>query len=219
MDIQEIDIKLHASPYPIEMQINRNGFWETKYTTPAELKAAITKIENSQSLFILPDLIATNLSSYAAFYRPPQMTTILLAGEKTSVQKTIQIPTPSLILVLSGKKGSNASLSVLAIKEKERPGNQDVAIYHAPFPNISPKGGICMGNSIGVPFGFNSGMGWLSFWSSAFGNHSASGKSKKYPEDIRLLLAELANQQEYPLDDLVPGNITLGEYFSIEKKV
>ena len=44
-------------------------------------------------------------------------------------------------------------------------------------------------------------------------------KSKKYPEDIRLLLAELANQQEYPLDDLVPGNITLGEYFSIEKKV
>jgi len=218
MDIDQVTIKIVDAPYPIEMQIVRNGFTEIKYTTPSDLKEVFSVVESTQSVFIPPDLIASNLKSFAAFYRPPQITNILLAGDNHKEQKSIQIPTPGLIMVLKGTKGKNSGISIVALKGKERPSDPTAPLFHAPFPNINDYGAVCMGNSISVPFGFDSQAGWLSFWGSAFGNHSTTGKSQKYPNDIRLFLLELINQSEYPEDDLVPGNINLSDFLSISRR-
>ena len=219
MDVDQVTIKIVDAPYPIEMQIVRNGFTEVKYTTPSDLKAVFAGVESTQSIFFPPDLIASNLSSFAAFYRPPQVTNILLAGENHKEQKSIQIPTPGLIMVLRGKRGKNSGLSIVAVKGKERPSDPTVPLYNPPFPNVSNQSGsVCMGNSLCIPFGFDSRAGWISFWGSAFGNHSTAGKSQKYPNDIRLFLLELINQPEYPEDDLVPANVNLSDYLAIDLK-
>jgi hypothetical protein len=46
---------------------------------------------------------------------------------------------------------------------------------------------------------------------SRFGNHHVKGSSHQHPNDIRKMLLSLDGQDEYPLDDLVSLDKTLGE--------
>jgi len=92
---------------------------------------------------------------------------------------------------------------IWAVKtETLKPHNE---IYRCPLPNVEETGLICWGpynpprcttKSISEAFKL--------FINSTFNNHRADGKSKRFREDVRLMLTELAAAGgPYPVDDLM----------------
>jgi len=208
-----VQINIYDDLRPIEIrEEGKNGKTVVKYTTPTDLKKALSSVGSIPLIFIHPNLVATDGEKVASFYRPPALTDILLSTFH-GIQN-IRIPLPALILNLT--KGHNsASLAVVALKQNARPASKDTPLYHAPFSNIYSNGGVCMGSAKPVPFSFEPEIAWASFFGSAFNGHNPDKRSNKYPEDVRLLYPELVDMEAYPVDDLVPCNTTLGQWLRI----
>ena len=117
----------------------------------------------------------------------------------------LTIPLPHLLLV-----GHGANYSVYALKRK--PDSEGLALFHAPLPNVGPRGRICRGD---VVFPICSGEtirpALELFLSSTFNNHEVDGKSRRRPDDVRALWQEIAGRRRFPVGDLVPMRLSLGE--------
>ena len=87
-------------------------------------------------------------------------------------------------------------------------------VYHAPLPHVekdkpdAPAGLICWGYHQPPKARAATIMkAWRLFVETPFSNHTVDGKSRKYQEDVRLMLREAAALPEgspYPVEDLQP---------------
>lgn len=134
-------------------------------------------------------------------YRPPQVTGIWLDGSDTP----IKVPLPGLILI-ANLIGRHASYQIAATKS--RPIALDEIVYQVPLPNVGYS--VCWGSTKlpDIPeTSLDLSKVWTAFFSTPFGNHSVSGKSRrsKYKDDIRTLLLALDKRhaKTYPMNDLV----------------
>jgi hypothetical protein len=95
-----------------------------------------------------------------------------------------EVPLPALAFA-----GIGSQYYVWAIAQDEV--SPEAPIKHAPLPNVGPDGGICFGDIITTPFS----------------GHNSGGKSRRFPDDVRVQLLRLAhrNARRYPLRDLVGG--------------
>jgi PRTRC genetic system protein B len=167
------------------------------------------RAQHRPALRLLPgDLVASNLETCSVWLRPGGVATLLLVQpERTSLLST---PMPPLLLFAN----SNGALAVMALAEDARPGPA-APLYHAPLPNINGRGSVCLGSTRLPSFDPLAGApAWDAFWGSAFSSHQVSGKSKRHPGDVRLLLLELDGRKRFPLDDLLPASLTLAEWLA-----
>lgn len=85
----------------------------------------------------------------------------------------------------------------------KRPRNPDDVLHHCPAPNVFASGKICPGDHAFVrdPLRLPA-----DFFLSKFRltGDTRGGKSRKYPEDISRLWDEVASQDAFPCQDLVP---------------
>lgn len=204
----EVNIRLAPEMPPEVTVMDECGASRAWFTHLDEL-VRVFRAEHRPDLFLLPErLLATDLETASVWFRLAGTARLLLAlPEKTSL---LTLPMPPLILAFR----KSGSLSVIACKGNYRP-EVGTPLFHAPLPNISSGGGVCLGSTVISAFDpLLETVPWDAFWGSAFSGHQASGKSHKYPEDVRLLLLELDRQADFPMDDLEPAGLTLGEWLA-----
>jgi PRTRC genetic system protein B len=88
----------------------------------------------------------------------------------------------------------------------------DSGLCHAPFPNIHSNGAICWGqNTPPKAHHRHAEAAWYLFFESQFNGDLANGKSEKFEDDVRRMLAQVARKklEEYPEKDLVRANHSL----------
>lgn len=131
-----------------------------------------------------------------AIWREPRVWEVRLRTSYQEPPYTYRLPMPGLVFVCSLQR----PLYVLAAKE--RPTEPQQQLYHCPTYNTFAGSGICWGthafpaNPSEVPEAF-----FESYFSAGHG--TGHGKSRKYPDDIGKLWAELDGRDAYPVDDLV----------------
>ena len=114
--------------------------------------------------------------------------------------KTVTVPLPGLVLI-----GSQRSYRVFAMRDEFAP---QAPLYHAPMPNVYPCGDICFGANtppvLNDPFAIVAA--WKLFVESPFNADLASGKSRSFPDDVRLLLLRLDRRRTFPFSELMPAS-------------
>jgi len=121
-----------------------------------------------------------------------------MAADNAAAISRVRVALPGLVFF-----GLSNQYYIWAVKtETLKPHNE---IYRCPLPNVEETGLICWGpynpprcttKSISEAFKL--------FINSTFNNHRADGKSKRFREDVRLMLTELAAAGgPYPVDDLM----------------
>jgi PRTRC genetic system protein B len=204
--MKEITIRLAPEMPPEITSIDEAGFASSWYTRLEDL-VQVFRAQHKPVLRFLPDhLIATDLESCSVWWRPAACASLSLRTNSETV--FVNVPLPGLVLASQ----KSQALSVVAVKCYGRPG-KDTPLFHAPLPNVSERGAVCLGSTEVAAFDpFSEDMPWNAFWGSAFSGHQVAGKSRGFPEDVRLLLLGLDNEPAFPLDDLEPAGITLQEW-------
>jgi hypothetical protein len=125
-------------------------------------------------------------ADYQLELRLPQTT-----GQTTpELSSLVEVALPGLILV-----GLGQTYYLWAIKETEF--SPQAHLYAAPLPNLYPDGKICWGQNQPPPASAQSiETAWQLFISSEFTDHLIQGKSKSFPQDVRLQLMALAKDTQ-----------------------
>jgi hypothetical protein len=154
----------------------------------------------------------TRRGNFAVWHVPPATYSLQLhrlpeAGEMRSISlkrtaspfATVSVPLPGLVLI-----GSGRSYRVFALRDEFAP---QAPLYHAPLPNVYPSGEICFGANtppaLEQPFAI--AAAWKLFLESPFNADLISGKSRSYPNDVRLLLLRLNGRRRFPPGELAPA--------------
>jgi PRTRC genetic system protein B len=131
------------------------------------------------------------------YHAEAQKKTLQVRMENGRVRK-LTLPLPPTVLIGVGRR-----YYLFAVPGELSPGSSLAA---APFPNIHDSGLICWGQNV-APRAHHrhAGTAWRLFFESPFNGDLANGKSKKYAQDVRRMLAEVARGKtdRYPADDLV----------------
>lgn len=177
--------------------------------SPAALAALVSENAIFDTGFLEPDIIRArqvgNVLTLVS-YRSPGRTFLRMEGSELA----LSVPLPGLLLICQADGERRMAASLWAVKG--RPCEGDVALFHAPLPNVYPGGSVCFGDVI-LPAlkGTSLKPTWDAILGTPFGSHLVSGKSRKHPEDIRQQLLALEGAKRYPLGDLLPASRTLAE--------
>lgn len=140
----------------------------------------------------------------AAIYLSTAVRSLNIDGESHA----LRVPLPPLLFYGRGKK-----YHIYALAEAGWP-TAKTALYHAPFPNVYPDGGICPG-TVEFPACDPDAIHQAArlFFESAFNSDLDNGKSQAHPQNVIALWRKLAaaDDKQYPINDLLPHNLTLEE--------
>ena len=145
-------------------------------------------------------------------YRPPTKTALFLEGAETPVV----VPLPSLIMARLTIGNDSPRYAVYAVKT--RPETVNAPLFHSPLPNtgMGSGGGVCWGSvrksSAEALAGNRLDEDWKLLLGSVFTSHSVSGKSKRFPNDVRQHFIDLEKRKarKYPVSDLIAVKATFG---------
>jgi PRTRC genetic system protein B len=145
----------------------------------------------------------TRRGNFAVWHVPPATYSLQLhrLPEAVAAQgiKTVTVPLPGLVLI-----GSRRSYRVFALRDEFAP---QAPLFHAPLPNVYPSGEICLGANtppaLDEPVAI--AAAWNLFLESPFNADLVSGKSRSYPNDVRLLLLRLNGRRRFPPGELTPA--------------
>jgi hypothetical protein len=199
----QVIIQLYTD-FIVLSKVGSNGKVTEEYLVhPAELTAALSGINLSSGLLPQNCLFWSRQEGFLriGIYIPPQVHLVTMRGEV----EAWRIPLPGLIMI-----GHNLNYSLWAVKEP--PVDPRIPIYMAPCPNVHPQG-ICQGNAPFPPA--SPATMWQAmdvFFGSKFNRDLSDGKSRQHPNSVVETWQELnkVRAEEYPLDDLVATNLTLG---------
>lgn len=171
-----------------------------KFVSPAALKAAFAN-EPVDSGWLASNTVRwghCHKGEWLIQFYPPSR--YQLALDRFTADTPISIPLPGFVFVSCDLK-----YWIWAVKSNSF--DPDLALFHAPLPNVMPDGSICFGDNSPPrcsPLGIV--RAWDLFWRSPFNDHVVHGKSKAHSRDVRLGLLSLHRKgsRKYPLRDLVP---------------
>lgn len=143
-------------------------------------------------------LVKRSSGTWLALWQGPGVRAVRLKTSLDAPSRRFRLPLPGLVFLCPP---GGAAPYVFAARA--RPARPEDELCHAPFYNVFASGRVCVGthpfprDPARVPAAF-----FESFFSAAM--DTARGKSRRHPEDIGLLWAELDKGREFPLADLVP---------------
>jgi hypothetical protein len=166
-----------------------------------EIAAAFSRQKKDDSSWLWERLIRHgqfSLTDWAVAFLPKNNYLLQVSDRQ------LKVPMPSLIFM-----GIGRDYFVWAVKEANFQSSS--VVYRAPFPNVNAiDGKVCFGN-VEVPTNNLKTIqfAWLLFIESKFNQDYASGKSRRFPQNIISQLELLHTKQierkrcRYPLSDLV----------------
>jgi PRTRC genetic system protein B len=183
----------------------KNGAVVFKFVSPAAVRAAFAE-ETIDTDWLPRDARRWGIGKRGeciVITFPLQKHRLLFADENGKTM-SLEIPMPALAFFGYGQR-----YYLWAFKDNEL--GSETMLFAAPLPNLDANGAICFGGNV-VPKASAKSIqeAWRLFLASPFTNHSANGKSREYPNDVRTQLMRLAEKRRrrYPLDDLVSLNRT-----------
>jgi PRTRC genetic system protein B len=183
----------------------KNGAVVFKFVSPAAVRAAFAE-ETIDTDWLPRDARRWGIGKrgeWIVITFPLQKHRLLFADENGKTM-SLEIPMPALAFFGYGQR-----YYLWAFKDNEL--GSETMLFAAPLPNLDANGAICFGGNV-VPKASAKSIqeAWRLFLASPFTNHSANGKSREYPNDVRTQLMRLAEKRRrrYPLDDLVSLNRT-----------
>ena len=132
-----------------------------------------------------------------AVWREPRVWTVRLRERYDAPPRRLRLPMPGLVFVAAPGR-----LPPHVFAAKARPRSPDDQLYACPAYNVFASGAVCTGthtfpaDPARVPEAF-----FGSFFSVT--GDTARGKSRRHPDDVGRLWAEIDRTPTYPLDDLV----------------
>jgi PRTRC genetic system protein B len=186
------------------------GATTVKFISPGSVAAAFAQIR-VDSDWLPPNLLRWGMGAsgeWVVSFIPPGVSELTFEidtlNSKELASTILKVPLPGLVFL-----GYGIHYFVWAVTQKPGP---TIQTYHAPLPNVDAQGRICFGSNR-VPRAATGTLAatWQVFQSAPFTSHLANGKSRRFPEDVRVQLFELArrNRRHYPTRDLLPTNRTL----------
>lgn len=207
---EPLDLSRFPSIYIVHSQYlsrmrDANGNMIEKFVSPQHVRAAFTN-EPIDSGWLSPNVIRWGMNpqgEWVVSFVPPQSFKLPFIGEdKEDGDKITEltVPLPGLIFF-----GNGGKFSLWAVKTKSF--DRNAQLYYCPLPNVEGDASLCYGHHKPPRASGNSiGQAFSLFVNTPFNNHTVDNKSKSNPEDVRVILRRLNEEQatEYPLDDLVP---------------
>ena len=134
-----------------------------------------------------------------AVWREPRVWRVRLRERFDAPPRRLRLPMPGLVFVcLPGRQAPY----VFAAEGRPRgPGDE---LFHCPTYNVFATARVCTGSHL---FPADPARVPEEFFRSHFSAtaDTAGGKSRRHPEDVGALWAELDGRDAFPLDDLVPA--------------
>ena len=170
----------------------------TKFVTAADAAAAFTGAEMDTGWMPIGIVRSGSCKRgiYAVYTAPPQIVSITLTT--SGDPKIINIPIPATILV-----GVKTTYYIAVLPDGEF--SPKAITAYAPFPNVYQDGTICWGakNTPKPARPGNMPDVWKKFFDVPFTSELATGKSKRFGDDVRERLIALNGKRKYPLADLI----------------
>jgi PRTRC genetic system protein B len=203
--------------YLFRYRDKQTGGVNVKFISPSSVAAAFAQIR-VDSGWLPSNLLRWGIGAggeWVVSFVPPGLSELAFENDgsfgagsdtpsKVSDSIVLNVPLPGLVFL-----GYGVRYFIWAVTQK--PGST-IQTYHAPLPNVDHQGQICFGSNR-VPPASTSTLSatWQLFRSAPFSSHLANGKSRRFPEDVRVKLFELArrHRRRYPVRDLLPMNRTL----------
>ena len=213
MPVDEVLIRYStALPLP-EITVVAGASRRTFFTTPGELRRVLLEHLHEtvpDVIYLPPGLLYTDLRTTAVWWRPPAVQRVVVEFTAREAEH-LHVPLPGLLMSIN----ADGERKVCALKGSTRPSPNDPT-WHAPLPNLNASCRVCAAGGdqekLATAGLYDEQRLWEVYWESTFTAHSVAGKSHRYPEDIRLLLAEIAGQTKFPEDDLLPANGTVAMF-------
>lgn len=149
--------------------------------------------------------VRQQVNGFALWYTPP-MENQLFFTESNGIPNG-KAHLPALLW-----KASNNSLSVFALKGKNRP-NLNTPLYHAPFFNIYAGGNVCMG-TVNIHIAPQTRLEefmllWQDYFFLSDFSHSINGNSSTRTDTGTLWRSLIGSGKAFPQGELVPNGHTL----------
>ena len=170
-----------------------------------------TSLRRRPEAVLLPENVLAYSSGLLIWWTPRRLHPMFFsdgAEDRAELDGRV-FPHPPLVW-----KVNNGVLSLRALSEERRP-RADTSLMTAPYWNTEPnRGQVCSGTMPRPTADDFSGMlGWEeAFFNSRFTHPSGIGKLTNHPGGFIGLWAELAGAGEFPMDYLVPLNLTLRQF-------
>jgi PRTRC genetic system protein B len=133
-----------------------------------------------------------------AIWRAPQVWRVSLQETFGERPRHLRLPMPGLVFLCS-----HSGQPPYVFAAKARPRAADDSLYHCPTWNVFRNGRVCPGTHV---FPRDPARIPEDFFKSKFSPTGDShGRSRRHPEDLATLWAEINRQPSYPLDDLLPA--------------
>ncbi len=177
------------------------GVVRTKLVSALDVAHALARELDLSTGLLPPDALwwaKTARGVRVAVWREPRVWTLRLRERYDAPPRRLRLPLPGLVFVCRP-----ARQAPYVFAATRRPRSVDDELCHCPTFNVFPSGRVCPGSHV---FPANPARVPEEFFRSYFSatGDTARGKSRRHPEDIGRLWAELDGQRAYPCDDLVP---------------
>ena len=189
--------------------------YSIKFLSPESVRSAFAQIPVDSGYFPVGTVrfgMSGAKTWLVKFLEPHKRSLDLILADGSC--KGIEIGLPPLLSI-----GIGTRYFIWAMKSRQF--DPDAPVFFAPFPNINTNdGSICFGTNHAPSCSASTFARAVNlFFETPFNEDHSSGKSRKFPDDIRKALMALAGSKtkRYPLNDLVP--LTKKDYGQPENAV
>jgi hypothetical protein len=179
-----------------------DGVARTRLVAATDVAHALAQELDLASGLLPPDALwwaRTSGGERVAVWRAPKVWTVRLRERYDAPPRRLRLPMPGLVFVCPPR-----GQAPYVFAAKARPKTAEDDLYHCPTYNVFPSSRVCTGSHA---FPTDAGRVPEEFFRSYFSatGDTAKGKSRRHPDDVGALWAELHGRDTYPLDDLVPA--------------
>jgi hypothetical protein len=178
-----------------------DGLTRVKLVTALDVARALAGGLDLTSGLLPPDALwwaSTPAGTRVAVWRGPRVWTVRLRERPGAPPRRLQLPMPGLVFICLPARQAPYVFAATA-----RPRSAEDQLYRTPAFNVFSTGRVCPGTHA---FPADPARVPEEFFRAHFAAtaDTAGSRSRRHPDDIGRLWAELHRQPAYPLDDLVP---------------
>lgn len=178
------------------------GVVRTKLVSALDVAHALARELDLDTGLLPPEVLwwsRTSGGERVAVWREPRVWTVRLRERYDAPPRRLRLPLPGLVFVCLPARQAPYVFAAQA-----RPKTPDDQLYHAPAYNVFSSGRVCTGSHAFPSDPARVPEEFFRSYFSATGD-TARGKSRRHPDDVGALWAELDGQRTFPLEDLVPA--------------
>ena len=202
-DVEEDPLRLRLDFHRESVVLHdyAGGVIRTRLVSALDVAHALARELDLSTGILPPDTLwwsRTSTGVRVAVWREPRIWTVRLRERYDAKPRRLRLPMPGLVFVAMPARQAPYVFAVTG-----RPRSPDEQLFHCPAYNVFDSGRVCPGTHTfpSDPSKVPEAL-FESFFSVTA--DTARNKSRRHPDDIGLVWADLHGAETYPIEDLVP---------------